>query len=327
MSRPASGRPTTPTPPAICWSSSASPAQEDPAHLSGGEARRASLARVLAPAPDILLLDEPTNHLDLTTIEWLERDLDARRSALVIISHDRRFLSTLSRARSGSTAARRAGSSAALPISRNGATRVLAEEEREQHKLDRKIVAEEHWLRYGVTGRRKRNMRRVGQLQALREAAPHLSRRRRQRHHHRERGGAIRRAGDRGQGHRQELRRPRRSCSDFSIRIQRGDRIGIVGPNGSGKTTLINLLTGALAARQRHGEARLEPRDRHARPAPRQPRSQRDGRRGADRRPRRHGDGQRRAQARHRLHEGFPVLAPSRRARRSANCPAASAAG
>src|SRR5580698_4097609 len=71
--------------------------QEDPAHLSGGEARRASLARVLAPQPDVLLLDEPTNHLDLTTIEWLERDLDARRAALVIISHDRRFLSTLSR--------------------------------------------------------------------------------------------------------------------------------------------------------------------------------------------------------------------------------------
>src|ERR1700733_14703674 len=71
--------------------------KEDPAHLSGGEARRAALARVLAPQPDVLLLDEPTNHLDLTTIEWLERDLDARRSALVIISHDRRFLSTLSR--------------------------------------------------------------------------------------------------------------------------------------------------------------------------------------------------------------------------------------
>src|ERR1700743_3449495 len=70
---------------------------EDPAHLSGGEARRTALARVLAPSPDILLLDEPTNHLDLTTIEWLERDLDARRTALVIISHDRRFLSNLTR--------------------------------------------------------------------------------------------------------------------------------------------------------------------------------------------------------------------------------------
>ena len=70
---------------------------EEPGHLSGGEARRASLARVLAPSPDILLLDEPTNHLDLTTIEWLERDLDQRRTALVLISHDRRFLETLSR--------------------------------------------------------------------------------------------------------------------------------------------------------------------------------------------------------------------------------------
>src|SRR4249920_2971391 len=70
---------------------------EDPARLSGGEARRAALARVLAPAPDILLLDEPTNHLDLTTIEWLESELDSRRCALVIISHDRRFLSNLSR--------------------------------------------------------------------------------------------------------------------------------------------------------------------------------------------------------------------------------------
>src|SRR5471032_1462347 len=110
---------------------------EDPAHLSGGEARRTALARVLAPSPDILLLDEPTNHLDLTTIEWLESDLDARQTALVIISHDRRFLSTLSRSTVW---------------------------------LDRKIVAEEHWLRYGVTGRRKRNMRRVGELQALRES-------------------------------------------------------------------------------------------------------------------------------------------------------------
>ena len=85
------------TSPSTFWKNSASPAFEDPAHISGGEARRASLARVLAPSPDILLLDEPTNHLDLTAIEWLERDLDSRHTALVIISHDRRFLSNLSR--------------------------------------------------------------------------------------------------------------------------------------------------------------------------------------------------------------------------------------
>ena len=143
--------------------------REDPAHLSGGEARRTSLARVLAPSPDILLLDEPTNHLDLTAIEWLERDLNSRRTALVLISHDRRFLSNLSR----STVWLDRGCT--RRIDRGFAhfeewrDTLLAEEEREQHKLDRKIVAEEHWMRYGVTGRRKRNMLRVGNLQALRE--------------------------------------------------------------------------------------------------------------------------------------------------------------
>jgi ABC transport system ATP-binding/permease protein len=219
--------------------------QEDPAHLSGGEARRASLARVLAPSPDILLLDEPTNHLDLTTIEWLESDLDSRRTALVIISHDRRFLSTLSR----STVWLDRGCTRRIE---RGFTHfeewrdmLLAEEEREQHKLDRKIVAEEHWMRYGVTGRRKRNMRRVGQLQALREQ---------RRTYRASAGDATITAGSavpsgalvieaKGIG---KSYGGRKIISDFSIRIQRGDRIGIVGPNGSGKTTLISLLTGVL---------------------------------------------------------------------------------
>ena len=200
---------------------------------------------MLAPSPDILLLDEPTNHLDLTTIEWLERDLDARRAALVIISHDRRFLSTLSRSTiwldRGTTRRIERGFS----HFEEWRDMLLAEEEREQHKLDRKIVAEEHWMRYGVTGRRKRNMRRVGQLQALREA---------RRTHRAVAGDATITAGaaapsgvlvieakgiGKSYGGRDIVR-------DFSIRIQRGDRIGIVGPNGSGKTTLINMLTGAL---------------------------------------------------------------------------------
>src|SRR6185436_1543132 len=124
---------------------------EDPSHLSGGEARRAALARVLAPSPDILLLDEPTNHLDLTTIEWLERELEGRRAAIVMISHDRRFLSNISRS--------------TVWLDRGTTKRV----ERDQHKLDRKIVAEEHWLRYGVTARRKRNVKRLATLQTLRE--------------------------------------------------------------------------------------------------------------------------------------------------------------
>jgi ABC transport system ATP-binding/permease protein len=220
--------------------------QEDPRRLSGGEARRASLARVLAPSPDILLLDEPTNHLDLNTIEWLERDLDARRSALVIISHDRRFLSTLSRQTvwldRGATRRLQRG----FAHFENWRDALLAEEEREQHKLDRKIVDEEHWMRYGVTGRRKRNMRRVGQLQALRE----------QRRTFRGSAGyATITAGSAAPSGAMVIEAAsiaktyagRRIVSNFSIRIQRGDRIGIVGPNGSGKTTLINMLTGALA--------------------------------------------------------------------------------
>ncbi len=219
--------------------------EEDPAHLSGGEARRVSLARVLAPSPDILLLDEPTNHLDLTTIEWLERDLDARRTALVIISHDRRFLSNLSRSTvwldRGCTRHIEKG----FAHFEEWRDALLAEEEREQHKLDRKIVAEEHWMRYGVTGRRKRNMRRVGELQALREQ---------RRTFRAAAGSATITASAAGPSGALVIEAVdicksydgRPVVSDFSIRIQRGDRIGIVGPNGSGKTTLINMLTGVL---------------------------------------------------------------------------------
>src|SRR5580698_1871160 len=125
---------------------------EDPAHVSGGEARRTALARVLAPQPDILLLDEPTNHLDLTTIEWLESELDSRRSALVIISHDRRFLSNLSRSTAWLDRGQIKQIDRGFSAFEARRDEVLAEEERDQHKLDRKIVMEEHWLRYGVSG-------------------------------------------------------------------------------------------------------------------------------------------------------------------------------
>jgi ATP-binding cassette subfamily F protein uup len=219
---------------------------EDPAHLSGGEARRASLACALAPQPDILLLDEPTNHLDLTTIEWLERELDSRRAALVIISHDRRFLSTLSRVTVWLDRGETRRIDRGFAHFEEWRDALLAEEEREQHKLDRKIVAEEHWIRYGVTARRKRNMRRVGQLQALRE----------QRRSHRAFAGSAAITASSAQPSGKLVIEAdgigknygdRPIVSDFSIRIQRGDRIGIVGPNGSGKTTLINMLTGVLA--------------------------------------------------------------------------------
>ena len=219
--------------------------QEEPAKLSGGEARRASLARVLAADPDILLLDEPTNHLDLTTIEWLERDLNSRRAALVIISHDRRLLSTLSRSTVWLDRGQTRRLDRGFAHFEEWRDAVLAEEERDQHKLDRKIVAEEHWMRYGVTGRRKRNMRRVGQLQALREQ---------RRSYRATAGNAVITAGAAAPSGALVIEAAgigksydgRPIVSDFSIRIQRGDRIGIVGPNGSGKTTLINMLTGVL---------------------------------------------------------------------------------
>src|SRR6476620_7754335 len=121
---------------------------EDPAHVSGGEARRAALARVLAPAPDILLLDEPTNHLDLPPIEWLERELLARRAALVIISHDRRFLANLSQSTIWLDRGKTRRIERGFASFEAWRDEVLAEEEREQHKLGREIVAEEHWLRY-----------------------------------------------------------------------------------------------------------------------------------------------------------------------------------
>jgi len=219
--------------------------EEDTLRLSGGEARRAALARLLAPAPDILLLDEPTNHLDLPAIEWLESELKSLRSALVLISHDRRFLENLSQATvwldRGVTRRIERGF-AAFEAWRD---EFFEQEERDRHKLDCKIAAEADWLRYGVTARRKRNVRRLGALRKMRV----------ERRERRSAIGNVRMSATEADLSGKLVIEANRITKgfgetvivqDFSIRILRGDRVGIVGPNGAGKTTLLNLLTGAL---------------------------------------------------------------------------------
>ncbi len=229
--------------------------EEDPARLSGGEARRAALARVLAPEPDILLLDEPTNHLDLPAIEWLEAELKSLRSALVLVSHDRKFLQNLSRCTVWLDRGRARNLSRGFGEFEAWRDEVLEEEERQQHKLDRKIVAEEHWLRYGVTARRKRNQKRLATLGTLRK----------DRREHRAAPGEVKlTASDAKLSGKLVIEAEgvskafgdRTIVKNFSTRVLRGDRLGIVGANGTGKTTLIKLLTGTLPPDEgviRHG--------------------------------------------------------------------------
>jgi ATP-binding cassette subfamily F protein uup len=220
--------------------------EEHPDTLSGGEARRAALARVLAPEPDILLLDEPTNHLDLATIEWLEDELLRSSSAIILISHDRRFLERVSKATVWLDRGQTKRLDKGFAHFEEWRDQVLEEEEREQHKLGRQIVREEHWLRYGVTARRKRNMRRLGDLVSMRQKF---------RTHRGAEGVAKMAASDAAESGKLviEAKNISKSFGDldvvkgFSIRVNRGDRIGLVGPNGAGKTTLLKMLTGELA--------------------------------------------------------------------------------
>ena len=232
---------------------------ERPGEISGGQARRAALARVLAPEPDILLLDEPTNHLDLPAIEWLERELKATRSAIVLISHDRAFLRALTTKTVWIDRGRSHELGKGFGSFEAWRDELLEREEVERHKLDRKIAREQQWMHGGVTARRKRNVRRVAELAELRN----------QRSEARTVPGEARMevsAADRSGKMVIEAKHIAKSygdidlIEDFSILIARGDRVAIAGPNGAGKTTLLKILTGDLApdtGTVRHG-ANLE---------------------------------------------------------------------
>ena len=212
---------------------------------SGGERRRAAIARALAMAPDVLLLDEPTNHLDLSAIEWLEDWLGRYSGAFIAISHDRTFLTRLTRS--------------TLWLDRGGIRRkeigfggfdawtdeVYAQEARAADKLDAKLKLEFHWLQRGVTARRKRNQGRLEKLGEMRAARAAMI----------GPAGAAKLSISTDDVRTKSVIRAehvtksfgdRAVIKDFSLRVQRGDRIGVVGSNGAGKTTLLKLLTGEL---------------------------------------------------------------------------------
>ncbi len=215
------------------------------ATLSGGESRRAELARVLAVAPDILLLDEPTNHLDLPAIEWLERLLRGYEGAVVTVSHDRRFLAGVTDRILWLERGRLRQTGRGFAAFEEWSEAVIAEELRRQEKLDRRIADETRWLHRGITARRKRNQGRLAALNDMRErraamlGAPQRARIVLEESEIRSRmaieaGNISKRYGD------------RTIVEGFSTRILRGDRIGILGPNGAGKTTLLRMLIGDL---------------------------------------------------------------------------------
>ena len=217
-----------------------------PADLSGGEWRRAAIAQALAGAPDILLLDEPTNHLDLPAIAWLEKKIAALKAAMVVISHDRRFLETVSNQTVWIDRGETRTLDKGFADFETWRDDILEAEETARHKLGRKIAAEEDWMRYGVTARRKRNVRRVAELKTMRKEL-----REARRPEGKVRFSAI--AGETA-GKRVIVAEGVTKAYDehkvvdaFSTEIVRGERVGVVGPNGAGKTTLINILTGRLA--------------------------------------------------------------------------------
>ncbi|MEM8971993.1 MAG: ATP-binding cassette domain-containing protein [Pseudomonadota bacterium] len=224
---------------------------EEPSHLSGGEARRGALARVLARDPDLVLLDEPTNHLDLPAIEWLEGELAGLSAAIILISHDRRFLEALTRSTVWIDRGKTRVLNKGFKHFEAWRDEVLEQEDLERHKLDRQIVREERWMHGGVTARRKRNVRRVGELARMRQERKEAIRQ----------TGKVAMAASEAQVSGKLVLEATGIAKAFDgnvvvdafdLRVGRGDRIGLVGPNGAGKTTLLKLLMGEIQADSGH---------------------------------------------------------------------------
>ncbi len=216
-----------------------------PENASGGERRRAALARLIASDADLMFLDEPTNHLDIQAILWLEDFLKSTRKAFVLISHDRAFLSALTKATlwvdRGQTRRRERG----FADFEEWRDKTYDEEDQQRHKLDRLIKAEGKWAVEGISARRKRNQGRVRRLAELRDT----------------RAGQIKRSGaakmelaDAAPSGKRVIEAKdiaqsygsNKIVEDFEIKVHRGDRVAFVGPNGVGKTTLLKILTGEI---------------------------------------------------------------------------------
>ena len=217
--------------------------EQSPKMASGGERRRAALAKILAEAPDLMLLDEPTNHLDIEAIAWLEDHLSSTKDAFILISHDRTFLRNLTRATMWVDRGIVRQNPKGFEGFEEWRDKTFDEEDQTRHKLNRLIKAEARWAVEGISARRKRNQGRVRRLQDLRsERSGQIAR-----------SGAAKMALESGPKSGKKVIEAfgvskafegRKIVEDFDMRVQRGERIAFIGPNGVGKTTLLNILIG-----------------------------------------------------------------------------------